>query len=1202
MAMQVLPAAPAETPPVSGEWRIFGPVVLENGMFHLNGTVYVFSGASLAVRNSTLVFDRSCTIVVEGALEMTGSRVLPAPGAGQGAIEIRGGNVDLSRCSMDNISLSLNDGIGRIAGCNFTGTHAGIYQNTQGHSSYDLEIYNCTFLECYNGCIRSNTGSLAVAGCRFFLDASDRVDFAPKGALPGPLPDDMLVQANLFSGLGMGINIASPYNAWPKAIELNINGYQPRLVCGNVFSGFGTGIDVSGYYGVIEASGNRLAGCDIAIDASSVDTYEIKGLVANNTIEGGGTGIRVYSKSLGFVNNTISNCTGSGFLWSSSGIVGAGPVIRENNITGCVYGAYFLNLAPQFRNNTVSGCAVEGVRYSIASSFSYSPEISNNTFTNCGFREQTSSDRQAAVAVLSDDRTTILLSGNRIRDCPAVGILADGGVRIENNTLEEVATGIACSNTWYARQEMGRNRLNGGNVGLLLAGTASVHENDISNVGTGILFPGGVPGAELRIAGNAIHSVKQGIVVRNPDDWVKSVEITGNVIAASVDGVLADSVAPLIAANDFGGTSGFCVHAIGREPQMGENSFGPDCSGRLLQEWYLTVRAMESPDPYSGTQWSFTDRFWVRARDGTGALAFNAGAGDSTAVKANLAGQVIGRDGERTVLSGYSVTASKPRVGVGWTLAALTENALATLQLKPRYDLAVQDLALPGGRPAPGQIAMVEATVVQDNTYDIFDQNISAVTVSLRDNGVPIGEKQIPYMEPNSTATILFPWNADGGVHNLTAMVDPGMMKAEAFEDNNELSREISVNEVPVPVLSVSDRYPAAGRTVAFMSSGSTDDRGVARSLFEFGDGTDSGWTEEPTVLHVYGRPGVYEARLRVADAENLASNWSPPELITVTEGRLEAALAANSTSFDTLVPVLLAATPGGTPGAPMSYAWSFGDGSSEMGTASRQAHAYARAGNYTASVTVTDWLGRRGSAAVLLSVRNRPPEAALSFSPSAPTVLAPVQFSSLSSDRDGWVALWRWDLGDGNRSSDPAPRHLYTAKGEYTVTLEVRDDTGDWSAAAAARLSVRNTPPSARAAVSAWTVQAGETVRLDAGLTSDPDDSLPSLTFLWSSPDGWSSAGPDASRRFDAPGRHRITLTVTDGWGDSSQDVVTVQVLPAGEAGGAGYRPAATALSASAVAVFLLALFIFGRDRTGPRRTTTHPGRGVKRGGGKNI
>jgi len=58
------------------------------------------------------------------------------------------------------------------------------------------------------------------------------------------------------------------------------------------------------------------------------------------------------------------------------------------------------------------------------------------------------------------------------------------------------------------------------------------------------------------------------------------------------------------------------------------------------------------------------------------------------------------------------------------------------------------------------------------------------------------------------------------------------------------------------------------------------------------------------------------------------------------------------------------------------------------------------------------------------------------SATPAAAPVLTSVQFTDLSS---GAVANgWSWDFGDGSTSTEQDPTHVYTAPGEYTVTLTV--------------------------------------------------------------------------------------------------------------------------------------------------------------------
>jgi subtilisin family serine protease len=50
---------------------------------------------------------------------------------------------------------------------------------------------------------------------------------------------------------------------------------------------------------------------------------------------------------------------------------------------------------------------------------------------------------------------------------------------------------------------------------------------------------------------------------------------------------------------------------------------------------------------------------------------------------------------------------------------------------------------------------------------------------------------------------------------------------------------------------------------------------------------------------------------------------------------------------------------------------------------------------------------------------------------------------ASSSSDADGTLASYAWDLGDGSSATGVAPNHVYPAGGDYEVTLTVTDDQG---------------------------------------------------------------------------------------------------------------------------------------------------------------
>ena len=67
-------------------------------------------------------------------------------------------------------------------------------------------------------------------------------------------------------------------------------------------------------------------------------------------------------------------------------------------------------------------------------------------------------------------------------------------------------------------------------------------------------------------------------------------------------------------------------------------------------------------------------------------------------------------------------------------------------------------------------------------------------------------------------------------------------------------------------------------------------------------------------------------------------------------------------------------------------------------------------------------------------------PRAAFQASPGNPAARAGVDFEDLST---GSPAGWLWDFGDGTRSTDRNPRHVYEAAGTYPVSLTVSNGSG---------------------------------------------------------------------------------------------------------------------------------------------------------------
>jgi len=125
------------------------------------------------------------------------------------------------------------------------------------------------------------------------------------------------------------------------------------------------------------------------------------------------------------------------------------------------------------------------------------------------------------------------------------------------------------------------------------------------------------------------------------------------------------------------------------------------------------------------------------------------------------------------------------------------------------------------------------------------------------------------------------------------------------------------------------------------------------------------------------------------------------------------------------------------------SFAWLFGDGGS--GTGATTAHTYTVAGNFTATLTVTDSSGATNSSTVAVQIITAP--VAKPGGPYSGKVGVAVSFNgSASTAPPGQSLGFTWNFGDGATASGATPSHAYATAGTFTVSLTVTDDTAGTS------------------------------------------------------------------------------------------------------------------------------------------------------------
>lgn len=363
-------------------------------------------------------------------------------------------------------------------------------------------------------------------------------------------------------------------------------------------------------------------------------------------------------------------------------------------------------------------------------------------------------------------------------------------------------------------------------------------------------------------------------------------------------------------------------------------------------------------------------------------------------------------------------------------------------------------------------------------------------------------------INPNHTYT-------DSGSYTVTLI-------AASINGCSDTIKKTQYIQVGLPVITFND-LPQMGCVPLTISPSSTIAvrEPVTNYQWDFGDGTTS-TAKNPT--HTYSTPGTYDISLIITTVSGCTDTLTMPEAVRAGS-KPRASFTVNPTDVCAFQPIQF--TDNSTGNADQ-WLWQFGDG----GTSTSQNPSYQYQDTGYFSVTLIVWNNTCPDTIKLTNIVHiKPPIAAFAFNRDCSNKFR-IDFRNTSLG----ATAWSWDFGDGTSSTLQNPSHVYSATGNYEVTLAVTNGTCNHKTTQA--LQVIN--ERASFVPDATTICKGSTINF----TAVNVNATSIASWQWDFGDSHvSTAVSTASHSYDIPGVYSVSLIITDvlGCSDTSKLDITV-------------------------------------------------------------
>jgi PKD repeat protein len=238
-----------------------------------------------------------------------------------------------------------------------------------------------------------------------------------------------------------------------------------------------------------------------------------------------------------------------------------------------------------------------------------------------------------------------------------------------------------------------------------------------------------------------------------------------------------------------------------------------------------------------------------------------------------------------------------------------------------------------------------------------------------------------------------------------------------------------------------------------------------------------------------------------------------------------------------------------------VSYAWSFGDGTTGNGVNVR--HQYQKGGSYTVTLTVTDDRGFSASTTQTIGVSDSAnPTAEFVFSPVSPRPNDDIIFNASASRaaQGRSIVSYEWDFGTGRTGSGITVTKSYETPATYNVTLVVTDNVGN-KGTSTRPVTVQASALTAGFIFSPTAPAPRQSIAFDAG-SSTAGVGRTIVAYEWNFSDNAFGAGKVVNHIFLNEGTYNVQLTIRDDLGQTATATKAVVVSSGAIVAGFTYSP----------------------------------------------